>query len=306
MLYVADGDGEARAALDHAARLAASHDARLTVVDVVPEPPRLTTTLPVSERELMAAQVKQRLVELEALVSSLKTQGLRPGLRVLTGNPFIEIVRKVLRDGYDLVVKTARGGGSGDALFGSTDTHLLRKCPCAVWINRPTRRRQYARVLAAVDPQAQEGAASALNGRVLELAISMARLEQAELHVAHICEFDAESALQGPFFELPPARVGALAREERKGRRAALEELVAAQAVEGIELEVDLLKARPAAGILGLVEKKRVDLVVMGTVQHLGAPGLFIGSTAEEVLSRIDCSVMTLKPEGFVSPVPAQ
>ena len=32
-------------------------------------------------------------------------------------------------------------------------------------------------------------------------------------------------------------------------------------------------------------------------------PELIIGNTAEEVLNQVDCSVLTVKPEGFVSPV---
>lgn len=34
-----------------------------------------------------------------------------------------------------------------------------------------------------------------------------------------------------------------------------------------------------------------------------GVPGLFIGNTAESVLHQVDCSVLALKPPGFVSPV---
>ena len=46
-----------------------------------------------------------------------------------------------------------------------------------------------------------------------------------------------------------------------------------------------------------------VDLVVMGTVTHTGIAGFFIGTTAEDVLRQVDCSVLTVKPEGFESPV---
>jgi nucleotide-binding universal stress UspA family protein len=41
----------------------------------------------------------------------------------------------------------------------------------------------------------------------------------------------------------------------------------------------------------------------MGTVCRAGVPGLFIGNTAEKVLRHVSCSVLTVKPEGFVSPV---
>jgi nucleotide-binding universal stress UspA family protein len=34
--------------------------------------------------------------------------------------------------------------------------------------------------------------------------------------------------------------------------------------------------------------------------------GLFIGDTAEKVLRQVDCSVLTVTPEGFVTPVALQ
>ena len=52
-----------------------------------------------------------------------------------------------------------------------------------------------------------------------------------------------------------------------------------------------------------LAHEKQVDLIVMGTVCRTGIGGFFIGNTAEKILQDVDCSVLTVKPEGFVSPV---
>ena len=49
--------------------------------------------------------------------------------------------------------------------------------------------------------------------------------------------------------------------------------------------------------------KLKIDLIVMGTVARTGIPGVFIGNTAESVLSQIDCSVLAVKPPEFVTPV---
>jgi nucleotide-binding universal stress UspA family protein len=46
-----------------------------------------------------------------------------------------------------------------------------------------------------------------------------------------------------------------------------------------------------------------VDLLVIGTVRRTHLLGLLIGSTAERALSAVECSVLALKPDGFVSPV---
>jgi universal stress protein E len=67
--------------------------------------------------------------------------------------------------------------------------------------------------------------------------------------------------------------------------------------------EVHLLKGDPGALIVDLARKKRIELVVMGTVCRTGLAGFFIGNTAEKVLQEVDCSVLAVKPDGFVTPV---
>ena len=52
-----------------------------------------------------------------------------------------------------------------------------------------------------------------------------------------------------------------------------------------------------------MVQHHKVDLIAMGTVGRSGVKGLFLGSTAEKVLDHCDCSILTTKPDGFVSPI---
>ncbi len=67
--------------------------------------------------------------------------------------------------------------------------------------------------------------------------------------------------------------------------------------------QLHLIEGEPSDSIPELVATKSIDLLVMGTVCRTGIPGFIIGNTAEEVLSQINCSVLTLKPEGFITPV---
>ena len=52
-----------------------------------------------------------------------------------------------------------------------------------------------------------------------------------------------------------------------------------------------------------LVARHRINLLVMGTVARDGVSGLIIGNTAETVLDVVRCSVLAVKPPGFVSPI---
>ena len=38
-------------------------------------------------------------------------------------------------------------------------------------------------------------------------------------------------------------------------------------------------------------------------LQRVGIPGLFIGNTAKEIIQTTKCSVLAVKPTGFISPV---
>ena len=52
-----------------------------------------------------------------------------------------------------------------------------------------------------------------------------------------------------------------------------------------------------------LTKDMRIELILMGTVSRTGIAGFFIGNTAERVLQQEDCSVLTVKPAGFVTTV---
>ncbi|MBW2389000.1 MAG: universal stress protein, partial [Deltaproteobacteria bacterium] len=169
LLLSREGSGE-RATLARAVELAKRNRARLTLVEVVEQLPRqlgmLVTTMPPVDLEKLV--VEERKERLEALVAPLVEDEVRASAVVLCGTPFLEIIREVLRKKHDLVILTAEGrGGVKDRLFGSTSLHLMRKCPCPVWVMKPTRSRRYNRILAAVDPHPSDPERTALNVKIL-------------------------------------------------------------------------------------------------------------------------------------------
>jgi nucleotide-binding universal stress UspA family protein len=94
-----------------------------------------------------------------------------------------------------------------------------------------------------------------------------------------------------------------MARDGRKMHKGWLDKLLADYDLGAIDHQVHLLKGDPDHVISELARKKRVELLVMGTVVRTGIQGFLIGNTAERVLNQVNCSVLTVKPEGFVTPV---
>lgn len=253
--------------------------------------------------ELQEIVVKERVSQLEKLVKPARKKGIQISTKVLIGKPFLEIIHEVLRHHHDLVIKSAEGKSRArQLLFGSIDMHIMRKCPCPVWVIKPSKRKQYVRILAAVDPDPFNEEAKELNTLIMDLATSLAIKEQSELHIVHVWKPFVESYLR-PRTVWSQGSTDLAAISERNLHKEWLDKLLTNYSLEAIDHHVHLLKGNAGHVISKLANNKRVELVVMGTVARTGIPGFLIGNTAEEVLNQVNCSVLTVKPEGFVSPV---
>jgi nucleotide-binding universal stress UspA family protein len=64
-----------------------------------------------------------------------------------------------------------------------------------------------------------------------------------------------------------------------------------------------VVAGRPAQVIKEVLDAERIELLVLGTVARGGLPGMLVGNTAERLLPQVPCSILAVKPEGFVSPI---
>jgi nucleotide-binding universal stress UspA family protein len=71
----------------------------------------------------------------------------------------------------------------------------------------------------------------------------------------------------------------------------------------GVNMRSYLIEGRAGMAIPEQAKRHDVGLIVMGTLARTGLPGFIIGNTAENLLNQVDCSVLTVKPQGFETPV---
>jgi len=235
---------------------------------------------------------------LEQQLKPIQEKGLDALAVVALGIPFIEIIQEVLRQQHDLVILTAEKEKSiSMRVFGSTSMHLMRKCPCPVWVVKRAQTWPYTRILASVDPLSPIQQQDPLNLLILQLAASMARKEAGELHIIHVWD-----RFGGNYDDNLSIRKDEIEQDKIQYKNN-FDALLYQLDVTGLKHYVHFIEGEPQACIFDLVVEKSIDLLVMGTVCRTGIPGFLIGNTAEEVLNQVDCSVLTVKPEDFVTPV---
>lgn len=307
ILVVVDTESMTSSVLERARWLAQANDARLTLVDVIDtEPGELARTFAAlpgrRARQLEAEVLELHRTRLSEVAVSLINDGLSVETVVLHGTGFIQIIRHVLKFGHDLVVKAAQRGPDRPFLR-APDLHLLRKCPCPVWILNGESDAKSARIMAAVDPDLEDQSRDALNQMVMQLATSLSQQDGAKLDVVNAWHVQEEATLSHSLIKMKPEEIAAILTHEERLSKARLDRLMAGFTDFAPFSRVLHLKGIAADVIPDHVETESIDTLVMGTLGRTGISGFFIGNTAETILNRVSCSVLAVKPQGFVSPV---
>ncbi|MEE4203964.1 MAG: universal stress protein [Halieaceae bacterium] len=229
----------------------------------------------------------------------------RPGRR------YLDAIKTVITGGYDMVLKMADNPPWSGQVLASDDLHLLRKCPCPVYLMHPNTSASDGPVIAAIDLNTDDydEDLAALNERLLEMASAAAAFGETELHVVHAWQ-SGVAGFVSIWADMPAQAEQAAYDGEHRRRQDAL-----SAAMQTLRKQLDdntnsvikprgrLLNGPPESVIPEQAQKLNASTVVMGTVARTGIPGLIMGNTAEDILHQLRCDVVALKPEGFVCPV---
>ena len=116
--------------------------------------------------------------------------------------------------------------------------------------------------------------------------------------------------MRGALMHTPKEEITAYVKSVRRYRKASLDKVMGEvtqhlgqDATDYLRPQMHLVKGWPSKEIPALAKKIKASLVVMGTVARTGIPGFLMGNTAEAILNQIECSVLAIKPPGFVTPI---
>ncbi len=299
ILLVMNPELDDRQALNKAVLLSKQNGGSLTLFSVVKGLSGISRNDLIIHQQFVAA-IAERTEWLRGLM--LKHDDIDVSIKVVEGTHFLEVIYQVLRETHDLVIITAEEKkGFGTRLFGTTSMHLMRKCPCPVWVVKGSQTGSFNRILAAVDPTDSDEKQDSLNPLILQVASSMARNETAELHVVHVWY-----PLIKYFGGLGSTSIKVIQSDKKQEKvlyKRRFDALLNQVDMTDLKPQLHLIEGDPSDSIPELVVTESIELLVMGTVCRTGISGFFIGNTAEEVLNQVNCSVLTVKPEGFVTPV---
>lgn len=289
---------------ERAVRVAAAHakqaGGRLTLLHVA-EPvafaPALQNELGTSLNDAFATDQREELDRLRAIAEDV---GVPVTCHARTGRPFVEIIRLCLQEDCGLVVKAVRGRDRiGWPLLGSTALHLVRKSPVPVWLvgEKDCERPRRVMALLASDPASDER--QALDRRVLEVACSLAETNGAELRVGAAWDAPGTTLLRR---RVPEEQIEAYVEAARREAEEGLGRALSAYADRINPARVELVRGVPYVELVELAARN-ADLAVIGTSPPSGGAAFLIREEAEEMIHRLETSIVTVKPEGFVSPV---
>jgi nucleotide-binding universal stress UspA family protein len=134
---------------------------------------------------------------------------------------------------------------------------------------------------------------SAFSERALARAMNLARWFRAEVTALHSIPFAAPPLSRPTDSPGPPS---VFLAERRPDVEECMRALKSTFATEGVPLQTVIVEGDPTLAISACSNELPADLIVMGTHGKGGFNRLLMGSTAERVVRRVECPVLTIGP----------
>lgn len=253
------------------------------------------------ERQAMQTIViKENQERLATLALPYQEQGLNINNQVVWHNrPFQAAIIEVLKNNHDLVIKSTHLHSKLSAiLFTPTDWNLLRKCPVPVLLVKHHQWPENGNILCAIDCKSiQDEEHHQLNQQILTAAKIMAEMINANIHIVNAYP----SPPMNIMLELPEFDPINYEDGLKKFHQKTLNEYAQANNISAHRTH--LRQGLPEEVISDVAKEIDAELVILGTVGRSGLSATLLGHTAEQVIDKLDCDLLALKPQGFISPI---
>lgn len=288
LLVATDFSETAEAAADWAVEIASARGRRVHLMHVLTLPPPRPHYAP-APPDLQNALRNAATQQLEAEAKRLSGRGVEIETILEVGIPSQTLVRMAEELDTALLVIGTRGlTGLSHLLLGSTAERVVQKAPCPVLTVHPEDRgkhRDLSTVLVPTDFSEDARKAVHVAHGLLE------NLDEARLILLHAFNLPIEYTAYGPI----PTSVNYLKDTGIEAERQLEEVATDLEKLEGLEVETLAREGYPPEVICEEAIQQEADLIVMGTHGRSGLAHLLLGSTAERVVQKAPCPVMTVR-----------
>jgi universal stress protein E len=292
-------------AVDHVAELASKTQSEIEVLHVIEDYPEdlhewWNVVYPI---RLYDEVVNSREEFIDTIVNRIKEAGVvHVESKLRWGAELDEVTREVAENNYELVVTATRPqrGAVRRARGCACAFGLCRQCPSMIWVTKNRPRLSTQRTLAVLRGENREVLTSGLNAKILRTADWITQASGSELHVVRVC---SQSELAGTNEWRTAADLTGQVDELRNEINQTCNGVLGERGHALTREQVHLVIGEPGVVIPQLEEEMPMDLIIMGTHARSGLARLLRGNAAEQVMDKVDCEVLTVKPDGFVSPL---
>lgn len=212
--------------------------------------------------------------------------------------PFEPIIEQVLHNGFDIVIKgTHQHDKLKSVIFTPTDWHLLRKCPCPVLLVKEHSWPMNGNIVAALNVGSDEEEHISLNNKITEEAINLSRIIKANIHLVNSFPGTPVNIA----IEIPEFNANDYNESMFQHHQSAMNEHADKYSIGKDHTHVQ--EGLPEDIIEKMSEELDAELVILGTIGRTGISAALIGNTAEHVIDNLNCDVLALKPDGYISPL---
>jgi universal stress protein E len=290
VLVATDFSQHSKVALARAADIALAFHSQLAVVHCLPDltfvPSASEFGLPYNDYMVMQMEFRQQATEaMKNFLEGAIPPELSVRSKILVGDPHIEVSQFAEKEKAELVV-AGRSGNSGWEQFflGSTGRGLVHLCPTSVmsvsddWTQKPKT------ILAGTD--FSKGSREA----VLE-GIALSEKFGAELHLMHVID-----TTDTPATSIARMSGHASIRQSINDyAQSRLEEFAESLDCPQLQIKLHLNWGTPWRDMCQMATTLNANLIVVGNVGRRGFQGLFLGNTADRILSHCKASVLAVK-----------
>lgn len=299
ILAIIDPTAESQHGLSRSIELAKKSGASITAfMSIYDFSYEMTTMLSGDEREAMRnAVVKDRQLWLDEILQHYPDVDINSQV-VWHNRTYEAIINTVIDQQFDLVVKgTHQHDTLKSVIFTPTDWHLIRKCPAPVLLVKEHAWPSQGNILAAVNAVSENQQHLDLNHRIIQDAQFLCELANASLSIVNAYPATPVNIA----IEIPEFNPSIYNESVKKHHIESTHELAASHQIAQQNCVIE--EGLPEDVIPDVAKRLNSELVVIGTVGRTGLSAALVGNTAEHVIDSLDCDVLALKPDGYVSPL---